>query len=80
MPVHLKNKKESLLHGKKNFVREESKPTMRDCIEDNQSELDSYLTYLFNQINNNSEIPLESLMRGEVFYYKKNKKSFKAVS
>jgi hypothetical protein len=58
LPVHSKNKKESLLHRKKNFVREESKPTMRDFIEDNQSELDSYPTYLFNQINNNSEIPL----------------------
>jgi hypothetical protein len=41
-------------------MREESKPMLHDFIEDNQFELDSYLTYLFDQINNDSDIPSET--------------------
>ncbi|MGX1373400.1 hypothetical protein RKD56_000480 [Priestia megaterium] len=40
-------------------MREESKSVLDDFVEDNQFELDSYLTYLFDQINNGSEILLE---------------------
>ncbi|WP_413030526.1 hypothetical protein [Priestia aryabhattai] len=41
-------------------MREESKSMLDDFIEDNQFELDSYLTYLFDQINNDSEILSET--------------------
>ncbi|MED4240920.1 hypothetical protein [Priestia megaterium] len=40
-------------------MREENNSMLYDFIEDNQFELDSYLTYLFDQINNGSEILLE---------------------
>ena len=39
---------------------EESKPMLDDFVEDNQFELDSYLTYLFDQLNHESEIPSEA--------------------
>ncbi|WP_285851635.1 MULTISPECIES: hypothetical protein [Priestia] len=35
---------------------EESKPVLDDFVEDDQFELESYLTYLFNQINHDSEV------------------------
>ncbi|MFE4118484.1 MULTISPECIES: hypothetical protein [Priestia] len=41
-------------------MREESKSALDDFVEDNQFELDSYLTYLFDQINHESEIPSEA--------------------
>ena len=41
-------------------MREESRSVLDDFVEDNQFELDSYLTYLFDQINHESEIPLEA--------------------
>ncbi|MCU7766500.1 hypothetical protein ACEWPB_28680 (plasmid) [Priestia megaterium] len=37
-------------------MREENNSMLYDFIEDNQFELDSYLTYLFDEINNDSEI------------------------
>jgi hypothetical protein len=39
-------------------MREESKSVLDGFIEDNQ--LDSYLTYLFDQLNHESEIPSEA--------------------
>ncbi|MEH7092682.1 hypothetical protein V7100_27105 [Priestia megaterium] len=41
-------------------MREENNSMLHDFIEDNQFELDSYLTYLFDQINNDSEIMSEN--------------------
>ncbi len=41
-------------------MREESKSVLDDFVEDNQFELDSYLTYLFDQINHESEIASEA--------------------
>jgi hypothetical protein len=41
-------------------MREESKSVLDVFIEDNQFELDSYLTYLFNQLNHESEISSEA--------------------
>ncbi|MGA6840647.1 hypothetical protein [Priestia megaterium] len=41
-------------------MREESKSVLDDFVKDNQFELDSYLTYLFDQINHESEIPSEA--------------------
>ncbi len=41
-------------------MREESKSALDDFVEENQFELDSYLTYLFDQINYESEIPSEA--------------------
>ncbi|GAB1786445.1 hypothetical protein [Priestia megaterium] len=41
-------------------MREESKSVLDDFVEDNQFELESYLTYLFDQINHESEIPSEA--------------------
>jgi len=41
-------------------MREESKSVLDGFIEDNQFELDSYLTYLFDQLNHESEIPSEA--------------------
>lgn len=38
-------------------MREESKSVLAGFVEDNQFELDSYLTYLFDKINNEGEIP-----------------------
>ncbi|WP_257145923.1 hypothetical protein [Priestia megaterium] len=38
-------------------MREESKPLLAGFVKDNQFELDSYLIYLFDQINYESEIP-----------------------
>ncbi len=37
-------------------MREDNNSMLYDFIEDNQFELDSYLTYLFHQTNNDSEI------------------------
>jgi len=37
-------------------MREDSNSMLYDFIEGNQFELDSYLTYLFDQINNYSEV------------------------
>jgi len=39
---------------------EESKPMLDDFVEDNQFELESYLTYLFDQINHDSEVLSET--------------------
>ncbi|MFQ6391197.1 hypothetical protein ACLNAR_25785 [Priestia aryabhattai] len=39
---------------------EESKPVLDDFVEDNQFELESYFTYLFNQINHDSEVLSET--------------------
>ena len=39
---------------------EESKPVLDDFVEDNQFELESYLTYLFDQINHKSEVLSET--------------------
>ncbi|MDN4865524.1 MULTISPECIES: hypothetical protein [Priestia] len=41
-------------------MREESKSVLDDFVEDNQFELDSYLTYLFDQINNDIEVLSEA--------------------
>ncbi len=41
-------------------MREESEFVLDDFVEDNQFELDSYLTYLFDQINHDNEILLET--------------------
>ncbi|MDN4865743.1 hypothetical protein [Priestia megaterium] len=41
-------------------MREESKPVLDDFVEDDQFELESYLTYLFDQINHDSEVPSET--------------------
>ncbi|MGG3177926.1 hypothetical protein ABEQ41_06605 [Priestia megaterium] len=41
-------------------MREESKSVLAGFVEDNQFELDSYLTYLLDQINDEGEIPSES--------------------
>lgn len=41
-------------------MREENKFVLDDFVEDNQFELDSYLTYLFDQINHDNEILLET--------------------
>ncbi|WP_260511542.1 hypothetical protein [Priestia megaterium] len=41
-------------------MREENNSMLHDFIEDNQFEIDSYLTYLFDQINNDSEIMSEN--------------------
>ena len=41
-------------------MREESKSVLDGFGEDNQFELDSYLTYLFDQLNHESEIPSEA--------------------
>lgn len=41
-------------------MRQESKSVLDDFVEDNQFELDSYLTYLFDQINHDNEILLET--------------------
>ncbi|MED4213729.1 hypothetical protein P4662_31530 [Priestia megaterium] len=38
----------------------ESKPVLDDFVEDDQFELESYLTYLFDQINHDNEILLET--------------------
>jgi hypothetical protein len=37
-------------------MREESKSMLDSFVEDNQFELDSYLTYLFDQVNHESKI------------------------
>ena len=37
-------------------MREESKPVLDDFVEDDQFELESYLIYLFDQINHDSEV------------------------
>ncbi len=37
-------------------MREESKPVLDNFVEDDQFELESYLTYLFDQINHDSEV------------------------
>ncbi|MED5121874.1 hypothetical protein [Priestia megaterium] len=37
-------------------MREESKPALDDFVEDDQFELESYLTYLFDQSNHDSEV------------------------
>ena len=39
---------------------EEIKPALDDFVEDDQFELESYLTYLFDQINHDNEILLET--------------------
>ncbi|MED3932397.1 hypothetical protein ABEY43_26095 [Priestia megaterium] len=39
---------------------EESKPMLDDFVEEDQFELDSYLTYLFDQINHVSEVLSET--------------------
>ncbi|MBA9042088.1 hypothetical protein HNP21_005221 [Bacillus aryabhattai] len=39
---------------------EESKPVLDDFVEDNQFELESYLTYLLDQINHDSEVLSET--------------------
>ncbi|GAB1810433.1 MULTISPECIES: hypothetical protein [Priestia] len=39
---------------------EEIKPTLDDFVEDDQFELESYLTYLFDQINHDNEILSET--------------------
>ena len=41
-------------------MREESKPVLDDFVENDQFELESYLTYLFDQINHDNEILLET--------------------
>ncbi|MUL34320.1 hypothetical protein [Priestia megaterium] len=41
-------------------MREESKSVLDGFVEDNQFELDSYLTYLFDQLNHESEILSEA--------------------
>jgi len=41
-------------------MREESKSVLDDFVEDNQFELDSYLTYLFDQINHDIEVLSEA--------------------
>ncbi|MED4254986.1 hypothetical protein P4689_20570 [Priestia megaterium] len=41
-------------------MREESKSVLDGFVEDNQFELDSYLTYLFDQLNHDNEIPSEA--------------------
>jgi hypothetical protein len=41
-------------------MREESKSVLDGFVEDNRFELDSYLTYLFDQLNHESEIPSEA--------------------
>ncbi|MEJ9303398.1 hypothetical protein ABEW33_16725 [Priestia megaterium] len=41
-------------------MAEESKPVLDDFVEDDQFELESYLTYLFDQINHDNEILLET--------------------
>ncbi|MDP1383637.1 hypothetical protein Q8G31_28465 [Priestia megaterium] len=41
-------------------MREERKSVLDGFVEDNQFELDSYLTYLFDQLNHESEIPSEA--------------------
>ncbi|MCT9852241.1 hypothetical protein [Priestia megaterium] len=41
-------------------MREESKSVLDGFVEDNQFELDSYLTYLFDQVNYESEISSEA--------------------
>ena len=38
----------------------ESKPVLDDFVENNQFELESYLTYLFDQINHDNEILSET--------------------
>ncbi|MEH6930482.1 MULTISPECIES: hypothetical protein [Priestia] len=39
---------------------EEIKPALDDFVEDDQFELESYLTYLFDQINHDNEILSET--------------------
>ncbi|WP_427127814.1 hypothetical protein ACQCPQ_30165 (plasmid) [Priestia megaterium] len=39
---------------------EESKPMLDDFVEEDHFELDSYLTYLFDQINHDSEVLSET--------------------
>ncbi|MDN4865530.1 MULTISPECIES: hypothetical protein [Priestia] len=41
-------------------MEEESKPVLDDFVENDQFELESYLTYLFDQINHDNEILLET--------------------
>ncbi|MDY0943689.1 MULTISPECIES: hypothetical protein [Priestia] len=41
-------------------MREESKSVLDDFVEDNQFELDSYLTYLFDQINHDIKVLSEA--------------------
>jgi hypothetical protein len=41
-------------------MAKESKPVLDDFVEDDQFELESYLTYLFDQINHDNEILLET--------------------
>ncbi|MGE6833305.1 hypothetical protein ACQKGA_26390 [Priestia megaterium] len=41
-------------------MREESKSVLTGFVEDNQFELDSYLTYLFDKINHEGEISSEA--------------------
>ncbi|MED3881969.1 hypothetical protein [Priestia megaterium] len=41
-------------------MREESKSVLAGFVEDNQFELESYITYLFDQINHDNEILLET--------------------
>ncbi|MEI2342477.1 hypothetical protein V8V54_25705 [Priestia megaterium] len=41
-------------------MREESKSVLAGFVEDNQFELDSYLTYLFHTINHEGEILSEA--------------------
>ena len=41
-------------------MREENNSMLHDFIEDNQFELESYLTYLFDQINHDSEVLSET--------------------
>lgn len=41
-------------------MREENNSMIYDFVEDDQFELESYLTYLFNQINHDSEVLSET--------------------
>jgi hypothetical protein len=41
-------------------MREENKSVLDGFVEDNQFELDSYLTYLFDQVNYEREISSEA--------------------
>ncbi|BFJ00035.1 MULTISPECIES: hypothetical protein [Priestia] len=41
-------------------MREESKYVLAGFVEDDQFELESYITYLFDQINHDNEILLET--------------------
>ncbi|MFS2173532.1 hypothetical protein [Priestia megaterium] len=41
-------------------MREKSKSVLDGFVEDNQFELNSYLTYLFNQVNHENNPPSEA--------------------